>query len=127
MGDRQLERQHYEAALTLLEAKVAESPDNRVHSSLGIAYAGLGRRDDAVREGTRGLDLLGEAQGENLGYRIKDLAQIYVLLAEYDRAIAQLERLVSIPAFFSASSLSLDPTWDPLREHPRFQALIGAV
>ena len=126
-GEPVRERQRYEAALTLLEAKVAESPDDRVHSSLGIAYAGLGHRDDAVREGRLGRDLLGENKGENLGYRIKDLAHIYVLVDEHELALEQLEHLLSRPAFFSAPSLDIDPTWDPLREHPRFQALIGSV
>ncbi len=43
------------------------------------------------------------------------------------KAIAQLERLLDIPAFFSASSLAIDPTWEPLRENPRFRTLIGSV
>ena len=127
MGEEQLKIEYYESAVTLLEAKVVESPDNRVHASLGIAYAGLGRRDDAVRQGTLGLDLLGENKGENLGYRVKDLAHIYVMVAEHPQAIAQLEGLLSIPAFFSASGVALDPIWEPLHEYPSFKALIGSV
>ncbi len=127
MGEEQLKIEYYESAVTLLEAKVVESPDNRVHASLGIAYAGLGRRDDAVRQGTLGLDLLGENKGENLGYRVKDLAHIYVMVAEHPQAIAQLERLLSIPAFFTASGVAIDPIWEPLHEYPSFKALIGSA
>ncbi len=128
MGDTQQALQQYEAARELLEARRRESPnDDRVHSSLGVVYAGLGRPDDAVREGELGLALLGGIKDERLGYRIQDLAQIYALIAEPDQAIDQLERLLSLPAFISAGWLSLDPTWDPLREYPDFQTLIGSV
>ncbi len=112
----------------MLETRVAEVPDDRrTRGSLGIVYAALGRRDDAVREGELALELLGEDRGENLGYQIKGLAQIYVLLGEYDRAIEQLERLLSTPTFFAGPLLGAEPTWEPLRAEPRFQALIGSV
>ena len=91
---------------------------------LGIAFAGLGRRDDAVREGKLGLELLAGRRDAILGFRLKDLAQIYVMVGEHDDAIGQLERLLSIPAFFSAGYLKADPAWNALRDHPRFVALL---
>ena len=55
---------------------------------------------------------------------VVSLAQIYSMVGEFDAAIDQLEYLLSIPATFSVQLLRLDPFWDPLRDHPRFQALL---
>jgi hypothetical protein len=53
------------------------------------------------------------------------LAEIYVMVGEYDAAIDQLEHLLSIPApFISAPWLRVDPIWQPLLDHARFQALL---
>ena len=98
--------------------------DHRIHSSLGIAYAGLARKEDAIREGKLGLDLLGGSQGQVLGYRLNDLAQIYLMVGDYEAAIDQLEHLLSVPAWFSAAYLKIDPTWNTLRDHPRFLTLL---
>ena len=125
MNQPEREQAYYEAARDLLEARVEERPkDGNAHSSLGIAYAGLGRRDDAIREGRRGFELLAGKRDVPLGFRLKDLAQIYVMLGDYDEAIGQLEHLLSVPAFISAGYLKVDPTWNPLRDHPRFLALL---
>jgi serine/threonine-protein kinase len=53
-----------------------------------------------------------------------DLAEIYVKVGEYEAAIDQLEYLLSIPSLVSTPLLRVDPLYDPLRDHPRFQALL---
>ncbi len=53
------------------------------------------------------------------------LAAVYTLVGEHDAAIEQLEYLLSIPSWWSAWDLRLDPRWDPLRDHPRFRKLVG--
>ena len=47
------------------------------------------------------------------------------MVGEYDAAIEQLEYLLSIPSTVSVPLLRIDPTWDRLRDHPRFQALLA--
>ena len=96
-----------------------------LHSQLGIAYASLGRKEAAIREGQKGVDLLPISKDAVYGPpRIYNLAVIYVMVGEYDAAIGQLELPLSIPSWVSVPLLRLDPTWDPLRDHPRFQALL---
>ena len=56
---------------------------------------------------------------------MEDLARIYTMVGEYDAAIDQLESLLAIPSNTTVPLLRLDPAWDPLREHPRFQALLA--
>ncbi len=125
MNQPELERSKYESARDMLELEVKERPrDGRLHGSLGIVYAGLGRYEDAVREGKLGMEMLGGRRDEPLGFRLKDLAQIYAMVGKYEKAVETLEELLSIPAFFSAGYLKIDPTWSPLRDRPDFLSLL---
>jgi serine/threonine-protein kinase len=56
---------------------------------------------------------------------VEDLARIYTMVGEYDTAIDRLETLLSVPSPTTVPMLRMDPTWDPLREHPRFQRLLA--
>ena len=123
-----LAKQYFEDARIILESKVEERwEDARVHSSLGIAYAGLGRKEEAIREGELAVDLLHVNKDAMKGpHRIADLARIYAMVGEYELAIRRLEYLLSIPSRLSIPLLGLDPAWDPLRDHPRFKKLVEA-
>jgi len=55
---------------------------------------------------------------------VRDLAVIYTWVREYDAALDEIEYLLSIPTWFSVHDLRLDPDFDPLRDHPRYQALL---
>ncbi len=126
MGNQQLEQDYYESARCVLETKTQEQPDDaRFRSALGIAYAGLGRKEDAIREGELAVELLPVSKEAMRGfYRAKDLAQIYAMVGEHDAAIDQLEFLLSVPGEMSVPLIQLDPTWAPLRDHPRFKKLV---
>jgi serine/threonine-protein kinase len=126
MGNRQFEQANYESARKILEAKIQERPeDARLRSSLGIAYAGLGRKDDALREGKLAVEMLPVTKEAWRGlFRVEALAKIYVMVGEFDKAIDQLESLLSVPGELSIPILQLDPVWAPLRNHPRFKKLL---
>jgi tetratricopeptide (TPR) repeat protein len=128
MNKKELAKKYYDEARSILESKIDEQPaDARFHSSLGIAYAGLGRKEDAIREGKLGVELLPIAKEAYRGpNRVEDLAQIYVMVDEHDKAIDQIKYLLSIPGELSIHLLQLDPAWDPLRNHPRFTKLIDS-
>ena len=129
MGNKQLERDYYESAAGILEARIQQEPnDARFRSALGIAYAGLGRKQDAIREGKLAVELLPVSKDAMRSfYRAKDLAQIYVMAGEFDLAIDQLELLLSMPGELSVPLLQLEPAWAPLRDHPRFRKLIDST
>ena len=57
-------------------------------------------------------------------FRKKDLAHIYTLVGEHDAAIDQLEFLLVNPTFYTSPLIRMDPIWEPLHDHPRFQALM---
>jgi serine/threonine-protein kinase len=127
MKQRALERASYDSARIELERRVRERPDDaRFHSALGIAYAGLGRKQDAIREGKLGVELLPISKEAYRGtYRVRDLARIYTMVGEHSAALDQLEILLTKPSDVSAALLRIDPTWAPLRGNPRFQKLIA--
>ena len=126
MNKKQLAKKCYDESRSILESKIQQRPeDARFHSSLGIAYAGLGRKEDAIQEGKLAVELLPVTKEALRGLtRLEDLARIYVMIGEYDLAIEQLEFLLSRPGVLSIPLLRLDPTWNPLRDHPRFKKLL---
>jgi len=128
MGNKEVEQAQYESAASILETRIQQEPnDARFHSSLGIAYAGLGRKQDAIREGRLAVGLLPVNKDAMRGYsRATDLARIYVMVGEFDLAIDHIEFLLSIPGGLSIPLLRLEPVWAPLREHPRFKKFLEA-
>ena len=127
MGESERSREAYDTARILLEEEIKERADHhRVRSSLGIAYAGLGRKEDAIREGKLGVELFKDPMAGP--YRVEDVAFIYTLVGEHDDALDQIEYLLSIPsATMSVPMLRLDPRWDPLRDHPRYKELLQGM
>lgn len=129
MGQPRLALAYYDSARAALETKSEERERPLgafLHQWLGIAYAGLGRKEEAVREGKNALELRPTSKDAFYGTELVEaLAEIYVMVGEYDLAIDQLEYLLSIPSFVSVRYLRIDPTWAPLRSHPRFQKLVN--
>jgi tetratricopeptide (TPR) repeat protein len=127
MGNRQREQAYYDSTRSMLETKIQERPgDERLRSALGIAFAGLGRKEDAIREGELAVELLSMSKEAWRGaHRVEGLARIYAMVGEYAAAIDRLESLLGVPSPTSVPMLRIDPAWNPLRDHPRFQALLA--
>ncbi|MBZ5588430.1 MAG: protein kinase [Acidobacteriia bacterium] len=126
-GQDDLARGSFEAARLELEQRVKQDPDDhRLHSSLGITYAGLGRREEAVREARLGFNLMPASKdGFRALYRLEDLAVVYTMVGQRSEAIAALDDLLARSGWFTTEGVRLDPVWDPLRSDPRFQALLA--
>lgn len=117
----------YDSARVYLEHRLKINPtDERAVSALGIALAGLGQKEEAVRTGLRGVELLPvEREAWRGAFRLYDLARIYAMTGGEEKAMDALERLLSIPSETSTTWLKADPTWRALRGHKRFQKLVG--
>jgi serine/threonine-protein kinase len=92
---------------------------------LGLIDAGLGRKDDALHEGQRAVELLPVEKDAMVGSAIiKYLAMIAAWAGDKDLACEQLAVLIRRPSGLSYGELKLLPFWDPLRGYPRFEKLV---
>ena len=92
---------------------------------LGLIDAGLGRKEEALREGRRAVELLPvERDSMNGTNMIRYLAIIAAWVGDKDLACEQLASIIRRPSNVSYGQLKLLPFWDPLRGDPRFEKLI---
>jgi len=125
-GDGRLARAYGDSARIALEDQLRDAPeDAQLHVLYGVALAYTGRKAEAIREGQRGVSLRPiTVDALNGPYMEHQLARIYIMTGEQDQAIDILERLLRVPYYLSPAWLRVDPTFDPLRKHPRFQRLV---
>ena len=128
-GDVAGARKYAEEARGTLEDQLRTAPnDPGRRIGLGLALGYLGRGEEAIREGERAvaLDPVKE-DAINGPYILHQLARIYVLAGQQDKAIDLLEQLLGIPYYLSRDWMKIDPNYDPLRSNPRFQKLVGGA
>jgi eukaryotic-like serine/threonine-protein kinase len=90
--------------------------------------AGLGRKDEAIREAQRAVDLTPIAKDPlERTYSVVNLALVYAWTGEHDRALEQLEIVAAIPAGPTYGDLRFNPCWDSLRGDPRFDKIVAAA
>ena len=90
-----------------------------------MSDAALGRKEEALAEGRRAVELCPVSKDAVLGAElVRNLAIIYAWTDEKDLALKQLENHLQIPGHVSYGQLRLHPWWDPLRDDPRFDKLI---
>jgi serine/threonine-protein kinase len=126
MNKPELEHACYDSARFFLKRRMVNKPDDpRLFSSLGMVYAGLGLKKEAIEAGKRGVELMPINKDAYGGvFRAEDLALIYVMVGKYDEAIKQINYLLSIPGLLTTKILELDPRWAPLRNLPEFKKMI---
>jgi len=126
LGQSENARIAWEASLPALEQMVKEVPaDPRYRSSLGIVYASLGRKEDAVREGKKAVELLPVTKDAVYGIgHLQDLAVIYIKSGEFDLALKQIEQLLAIPSWITPVWLDWDIRFAPMRSHPGYNELL---
>ena len=109
-------------------AAAGDAPRRAAPRLLGLALAYLGQKAAAIREGKRGVALLPISRDASNGpYLQHQLARIYILVGEPEKALDQLEPLLKIPYYLSPGWLKIDPNFDPLRGNPRFERLVREV
>lgn len=120
-------------ACGFLEKRV-QTRQNRptAHIQLALAYAYMGRKEDALREGLRATELCPESRDAFDGTRTSTaMAIVYARTGETDKAIAEIKRLLTVPGALNyetsitLNDLRLRWQWDPLRSDPRFQAIVN--
>jgi tetratricopeptide (TPR) repeat protein len=107
--------------------------ENKVKDELYFAEAagldaGLGRKEEAIREALRAVDLMPIAKDSYWGPQVvADLALVYAWTGERDRALEQLEIVATIPNGPTYGDLRFNPCWDSLRGDKRFDKIVAAA
>ncbi|HWM25617.1 MAG TPA: tetratricopeptide repeat protein [Chthoniobacterales bacterium] len=134
LGDSELAQKNFEAARKVFESAVTESPTAAErHANLGLCYAFMGRKEDAIRAGRRAVELKPESKDAYDGAIMNCcLALIYARVGENDLAVPLLERLLRTPGAVDSVNYSITVNdlkfrweWDPLRSDPAFQKLVS--
>ena len=103
----------------------AQPNDSRAVCVLGLIEAGLGQKEEALREGRHAIELLPVEKDAMLGVGLAaNLAIIAAWVGDTDLAFEQLENIIRHPSDLSYGELKLMPWWDPLRGDPRFEKLV---
>ena len=128
-GDATVASAAFTAARAEVEKTTREQPDYAQGlAALGLIDAGLGRKDDAIQEGRRAVELVPVSKdvidGADL---ILNLALIYTWIGEKDLALEQLAEAAQLPSNLNYGWLRLHPDWDLLRGDPRFEKIVASL
>ncbi len=135
-GNIESAQRYFAAARPALEGWVRDDPDDPDHHArLGLLYAYMQRKEDAIRESRRAVELEPESQNAFHGAQFAAyLALVYALVGEPEQAITLIERLLSTPGAatypdspnsITLADLRLRREWDSLRSDPRFQKILA--
>ena len=132
-GDVAGAQKYFEDAQPVFEDAVEEAPSSAIrHANLGWLYAFMGRKEDAIREGRRAVELKPESKDAVDGVIVNCyLALIYARVGEKDLAIPLIQRLLKTPGAVDSVDYSITVNdlkyrweWDPIRSDPRFEKLL---
>ena len=128
-GDSAAAQANFARARAIQEKVVEAQPDyGPALCILAVIDAGLGRKEEAISEGRRSLELLPLTKDAiNGAHMVRILAMTYAWVGEKDLAIEQLKRSLQLPGGGSYGELKLFPQWDPLRGDPRFEEIVASL
>jgi eukaryotic-like serine/threonine-protein kinase len=127
LGDGSRSRAYADSAVAAYKAMIVKMPGRtEPYRGLGIAYAYAGRPADAVSAGEHAVALMPLSRDARVGVvYLHDLARIYTMAKQPERAIDVLDTLVNHPGYLSPGWIRIDPEFAALRGNPRFDRLIS--
>jgi tetratricopeptide (TPR) repeat protein len=132
-GDEKSAHDAFERTRPVFEGATRTAPANAIHhANLGLLYAFMNRKEEAIREGRRAVELQPDSKDAVDGPWMRGyLAIIYARVGEVDLALALLEQLLASPGPVSNTNCPITPNdlrhrwqWDLIRDDPRFEELI---
>jgi tetratricopeptide (TPR) repeat protein len=126
-GDEEKARQYYGGAIEHHQKALANMPDDLdALTGLSLSYAALGRKDEAIREAKRAVQLAPLSRNAmEAPAQIVVLAEVYAQTGEREAALEQLAIAVQLPAGPDYGRLKFEPAWDAIRTDPKFQEIMS--
>jgi tetratricopeptide (TPR) repeat protein len=126
-GEQEKAREYYTGAVEYYQKTLADKTDDLdALSGLSLAYAALGRKEEAVREAKRGVALTPlSSNALDAPGQMVVLAEVYAQIGEREAALQQLAAAVQLPAGPDYGRLKFDPVWDDIRTDPKFQEIMA--
>ena len=125
-GDLRQARAWGDTAAREFAAQIRATPnDAQRHALRGLALAYAGHHAEALAEGLRGVALLPEQNFIMHEYLQQLLVRIHLLSGDPEKAVDVLEPLLTRPGMLSSDWVRIDPTFESLKGHPRFEKLVA--
>jgi serine/threonine-protein kinase len=134
-GDETSARAAFMRARAQQEEEIRVHPDNAdLLGELGLIDAGLGRKEEALNEGRRAMEMVPSTtsplsfsdEGDG-SYVQMCFAIICAWTGERELALGELEAFAKTPGQHTYGNLRLNPMWDPLRGDPRFEKIVASL
>jgi serine/threonine-protein kinase len=126
-GDKVKARAYADTARVAFEEQLKGAPDDpQLHVLYGLALAYMGKKAEAIAAGEKSIALMPLSKDASTGaYDQHQLARIYIMVGELEKALDQIEPLLKIPYLLSPGWLKIDPAFAPLKGNPRFERLVA--
>jgi TolB-like protein/Tfp pilus assembly protein PilF len=133
-GDQTSANANFELARPIFEEATRQAPSSAIRAAnLGLLYAFMDRKEEAIREGRRAVELQPNSKDAVNGPWMSGyLAMIYARVGEADSALPLLEQLLTSPGPVDNTNCCITQNdlrhrwqWDPLRDNPGFQKLLA--
>ena len=131
LGRKHEAKSLYDSLRTTFEKRLITNPNSvDIYNALAFIYAGLGMKDEAIHNALKAVELSHYNVDNNFLMQLPSepnyrLLYVYIKVGEYEKALDEIERLLSLPYRFTKWNLRLDPLYDPLRNMPRFKKLVN--
>jgi len=111
------------------EEEIPGHPDDAsLLADLGLIDAGLGRKEEALSDGRRAMELARSVKDSSTEVYVRTcFAMICAWTGERELSLGQLEALTKTPGYHTYGDLRLSPLWDPLRGDPRFEKIVASL
>ncbi|HEX7980498.1 MAG TPA: protein kinase, partial [Gemmatimonadaceae bacterium] len=128
-GDAAKARAFADSALVAVNEQLRDAPNDAQRQMVrALLLATVGRSHDAVAAAERGMTLARTKWTATNGpYLQHQLARVYMMVGQKDKALDQLEPLLTMPYYLSPAWLKIDPTFAPLRGDARFERLASSA
>ena len=125
LNEKRMAVMYNDTALVILKQMVADYPDNAyAYAYCGLAYAGAGRKEEAITSGKKAVELSSMDAMMNSEMEV-NLAKIYLLTGNYSDALFLVDQLLNKPSGFSLNLTKVDPEWKLLTTVPGYDKLAG--